>query len=97
MQKIVQKSQFSLDKFFCVVDQDWGFIENTLWKIQWGFQMESIDFTLFLMSQTELKIKTSWWTNRYYKFTSERYEMGNLWSETEPNLANNYSSDLGQL
>ena len=31
------------------------------------------------------------------KFTGERYEVGMLWSETEPNLSNNYSSALGQL
>ena len=31
------------------------------------------------------------------KFTGERYEMGMLWSEAEPNLPNNCSSDLGQL
>ena len=31
------------------------------------------------------------------KFTGERYEVGMLWSEPEPNLPNNYSSALGQL
>ena len=31
------------------------------------------------------------------KFTGERYEMGMLWSEPEPNLPNKYSSALGQL
>ena len=31
------------------------------------------------------------------KFTGERYEVGMLWSEQEPNLPNNYSSALGQL
>ena len=30
-------------------------------------------------------------------FTGERYEVGMLWSETEPNLPNNYNSALGQL
>ena len=31
------------------------------------------------------------------KFIGERYEVGMLWSEPEPNLPNNYSSALGQL
>ena len=31
------------------------------------------------------------------KFTGERYEVGMLWSEPEPNLPNNYSSAFGQL
>ena len=31
------------------------------------------------------------------KFTGERYEVGMLWSEPEPNLPNSYSSALGQL
>ena len=31
------------------------------------------------------------------KFTGERYEVGMLWNEPEPNLPNNYSSALGQL
>ena len=31
------------------------------------------------------------------QFTGERYEVGMLWSEPEPNLPNNYSSALGQL
>ena len=31
------------------------------------------------------------------KFTGERYEVGMLWSEPEPNLPNNYGSALGQL
>ena len=31
------------------------------------------------------------------KFTGERYEVGMLWSEPEPNLLNNYSSALCQL
>ena len=31
------------------------------------------------------------------KFTGERYEVGMLWSEPEPNLPNNYNSALGQL
>ena len=31
------------------------------------------------------------------KFTVERYEVGMLWSEPEPNLQNNYGSALGQL
>ena len=30
-------------------------------------------------------------------FTGERYEVGMLWSEPEPNLPNNYGSALGQL
>ena len=31
------------------------------------------------------------------KSTGERYEVGMLWSEPEPNLPNNYSSAFGQL
>ena len=31
------------------------------------------------------------------KFTGERYNLGMLWSEPEPNLPNNYSSALGLL
>ena len=31
------------------------------------------------------------------KFTGERYEVGMLWSEPEPNLTNNYGSSPGQL
>ena len=31
------------------------------------------------------------------KFTGERYEVGMLWNEPEPNLPNNYGSALGQL
>ena len=31
------------------------------------------------------------------KFTGERYEVGMLWKEPEPNLPHNYSSALGQL
>ena len=31
------------------------------------------------------------------RFTCERYEVGMLWREPEPNLPNNYSSALGQL
>ena len=31
------------------------------------------------------------------KFTGERYEVGMLWSQPEPNLSNNYGSALDQL
>ena len=31
------------------------------------------------------------------KFTGERYEVGMVWSEPEPNLPSNYSSALGQI
>ena len=30
-------------------------------------------------------------------FTGERYEVRKLWSDSEPNLPNNFSSALGQL
>ena len=46
-----------------------------------------------LQAQKMLECTTKFTT----KFTGERYEVGMLWSEPEPNLPNNYSSALGQL
>ena len=48
-------------------------------------------------SQSRKELQAQKMLENATKFTGERYEVGMLWSETEPNLPNNSSSALGQL
>ena len=49
------------------------------------------------VSQSKKEQQTQKFLESTTKFTGERYEVGMLWNEPEPNLPNNYSSALGQL
>ena len=67
--------------------------ENT----QTWWDIENYAFNTNVVSQSKNKLLAQNMLESTTKFTGERYEVGMLWSEPEPNLPNNYSSALGQL
>ena len=64
---------------------------QTLWDI------ETYASKMNVVSQSKKELQAQKMLESTTKFTGERYEVGMLWSEPEPNLPNNYSSALGQL
>ena len=66
-------------------------------NIQSRWDIETYASKINVVSQSKKEQQTQKFLESTRKFTGERYEMGMLWNETEPNLPNNYSSALGQL
>ena len=66
-------------------------------NIQTWWDIETYASKINVVSQSKKELQAQKMLESTTKFTGERYEVGMLWSETEPNLPNNYSSALGQL
>ena len=66
-------------------------------NIQKWWDIETYASKINVVSQPKKKLQAQKMLESTTKFTGERYEVGMLWSEPEPNLPNNYSSALGQL
>ena len=65
--------------------------------IQTWWDIETYASKINVVSQSKKELQAQKMLESTTKFTGERYEVGMLWSEPEPNLPNNYSSALGQL
>ena len=66
-------------------------------NIQTWWDIETYASKINVVSQSKKELQAEKMLESTTKFTGERYEVGMLWSEPEPNLPNNYSSALGQL
>ena len=66
-------------------------------NIQTWWDIETYASKINVVSQSKKELQAQKMLESTIKFTGERYELGKLWSEPEPNLPNNYSSVLGQL
>ena len=66
-------------------------------NIQAWWDIETYASKINVVSQSKKELQAQKMLESTTKFTGERYEVGMLWSEPEPNLPNNYSSALGQL
>ena len=66
-------------------------------NIQTWWDIETYASKINVVSQSKKELQAQEMLESTTKFTGERYEVGMLWSEPEPNLPNNYSSALGQL
>ena len=66
-------------------------------NIQTWWDIETYASKINVVSQLKKELQAQKMLESTTKFTGERYEVGMLWSEPEPNLPNNYSSALGQL
>ena len=66
-------------------------------NIQSWWDIETYASKINVVSQSKKELEEQKILQSTTKFTGERYEVGTLWSEPEPNLPNNYSSALGQL
>ena len=66
-------------------------------NIQTWWDIETYASKINVVSQSKKELQAQKMLESATKFTGERYEVGMLWSEPEPNLSNNYSSALGQL
>ena len=61
------------------------------------WDIETYASKINVVSQSKRELQAQKMLESRTKFTGERFEVGILWSETEPNLPNNYRSALGQL
>ena len=68
----------------------WLRISKTWWDI------ESCASKIKVVSQSMQELQAQKMLESTTKSTGEGYEVGRLWSESEPNLPNNYCSALGQ-
>ena len=66
-------------------------------NIQTWWDIETYASKINVVSQSKKESQAQKMPESTTKFTGERYEVGMLWSEPEPNLPHNYSSALGQL
>ena len=66
-------------------------------NIQSWWDIETYASKINVVSQSKKELQAQKMLESTTNFTGERYEVGMLWSEPEPNLPNNYSSALGQL
>ena len=66
-------------------------------NIQSWWEIETYASKINVVSQSEKEQQAQKCLGSTTEFTGERYEVGRLWSEPEPNLPNNYGSALGQL
>ena len=66
-------------------------------NIQSWWNIETYASKINVVSQSKKEQQAQQFLESTTKFTSERYEVGMLWNEPEPNLPNNYSSALGRL
>ena len=66
-------------------------------NIQSWWDIETNASKINVVSQSWKELQAQKMLESATNFTGERYEVGMLWSEPEPNLPNNYGSALGQL
>ena len=66
-------------------------------NIQSWWDIETYASKINVVRQSKKEQQAQKFLESTTKFTGERYEVGMLWSEPEPNLPNNYGSALGQL
>ena len=66
-------------------------------NIQSWWDIETYASKIYVVSQSKKEPEAQRFMESTIKFTGERYEVGMLWSEPEPNLPNNYGSAQGQL
>ena len=66
-------------------------------NIQSWWDIETYAPKINVVSQSKKEQQTQKFFESTTKFTCERYEVGTLWSEPEPNLPNNYGSALGEV
>ena len=66
-------------------------------NIQSWWDIETYASKTNVVSQSKKEQQAQKFLKSTTKFTGERYEVGMLWSEPEPNLPNNYGSAIGQL
>ena len=66
-------------------------------NIQTWWDIETYASKINVVSQPKKQLQAQKMLESTTKFTGERYEVGMLWSEPEPNLPNNHSSALGLL
>ena len=66
-------------------------------NIQKLWDIETYASKVNLVSQSKKELQAQKMLGSTTKVTGERYEVGMLWTEPEPNLPNNYSSALSQL
>ena len=71
--------------------------EKVAEKIRKWWDIETYASKINVVSQSKKELQAQKMLESTTKFRGERYEVGMLWSEPEPNLPNNYSSALGQL
>ena len=65
-------------------------------NIQTCWDIETYASKINVVSQSKKELQAQKRLESTTKSTGERYEVGRLWSEQEPNLPNNYISPLGQ-
>ena len=66
-------------------------------NIQTWWDIETYASKINVVSQSRKELQAQKMLESTTNFTGERYQVGMLWSEPEPNLPNNYSSALGQF
>ena len=66
-------------------------------NIQSCWEIETYASKINFLSQIKKEQQAQKLLESTTNFTGERYEVGMLWSEPEPNLPNNYSSAFGQF
>ena len=66
-------------------------------NIQSWWDIEIYASKINVVSQSKKEQQAQKFLESTTKFTGERYEVGMLWNEPEPNVPNNYSSAIGQL
>ena len=66
-------------------------------NIQKWWDIETYASKINVVSQSKKEQQAQKFLESTTNFTDERYEVGMLWSEPEPNLKNNCGSALGQL
>ena len=66
-------------------------------SIQSWWDIETYAFKIKIVSQSKKEQQAQKFLESTTKFTGERYEVGMLWTQPEPNLPNNYGSALCQI
>ena len=66
-------------------------------NFQSWWDIETYASKINVLSQSKKEQPAQKFVESTTKFTGQRYEVGKLWCETEPNLPNNYGLALGQL
>ena len=66
-------------------------------NIQYWWDIETYASKINVVTQSKTEVQRQKMLEVTKNFTGERYEVEMLWTESEPNLRNNYSSTLGQL
>ena len=66
-------------------------------NIRTWWDIETYASKIYVVGQSKKELQAQKMLESTTNLTGERYEVGMLWSQPEPNLPNNYSSALGQL